>query len=246
MLVLLAIFIAKSYDIRTYNVYVALGVLLWLCVYESGVHATIAGVLLAIATPAKALYTREEFEELAPALISREAAAQTHGDEESALRQVEELARETESPLDRLTHLLHPWVGYVIVPIFALANAGVVVSSESLDAAATSSVTAGVVLGLVIGKPIGITLFSYLAVRTGLGRLPSGVNWTQIFGAGLLGGVGFTVALFITELAFTDEVLIADAKVGILAASIVAGVVGYLFLHFGPASHGHHRDEAHT
>jgi len=239
MVVLVAILLARSYDIRTYNVYVALGVLLWLCVYESGVHATIAGVMLAMLTPAKPLYTRDEFDAIAPLLVQEAEAAKDHGEDEAILRRMEELARESESPLDRLTHMLHPWVGYAIVPIFALANAGVVISSESLEAAASSTVTAGVVLGLVLGKPIGITLLAYLAVRSGMASLPTGVGWGQIFGAGILGGVGFTVALFITELAFTEEVLIDDAKMGILAASFVAGVAGFLYLRFVAASSTH-------
>jgi NhaA family Na+:H+ antiporter len=157
-------------------------------------------------------------------------ATEDHGDEETVLRDIEQLARETESPLDRLSHMLHPWVGYVIVPIFALANAGVVISGDSVDAALGSRVTAGVFFGLVIGKPIGIFLLTFLAVRVGAASLPRGVSWNQIFGAGLLGGVGFTVALFITELAFTGEALVDEAKMGILAASVVAGVAGYLYL----------------
>lgn len=238
MVVLLAIFIARSYDIRTYNVYLALGVLLWLCVYESGIHATIAGVLLAMLTPARALYSHEDFDATAPLLLEQARATQDFDEDEAILRRVEELARETESPLDRLTHILHPWVGYVIMPIFALANAGVIISGDSLDAASSSSITAGVALGLVLGKPIGITVFSFLAVRSGLAILPAGVGWRQVLGAGMLGGIGFTVALFITELAYNDQVLIDDAKMGILGGSILAGVVGYLFLLYSPIPHG--------
>lgn len=234
-LVIVAIVLVRSYDVRSYSIYVGLGALLWLCVYESGIHATIAGVILALLTPAKSLYAPDRFENQAERLLARYRRAEqrnNHEDAEETLRQMEFLSRETESPLDRLTHLLHPWVSYVIVPIFALANAGVVITSDSVDAASGSAVTVGIILGLVLGKPIGIFLMTFVAVRFGFSSLPAGVNWSQVAGAGMLGGVGFTVALFITELAFTDADLVAEAKMGILAASVVAGTIGFLYLRF--------------
>lgn len=231
--VIVGVLIARSYDIRSYNVYVALGVLLWICMYESGIHATLTGVMLALLTPASPLYDPNRFDDEADGLLTRFRRSETMHDrdaEETILRDMESLARESESPLDRLTHMLHPWVSYGIVPIFALANAGVVVTGESVSDALSSSVTAGVAFGLIFGKPIGIFIFSYLAVRFGFATLPAGVTWPQVIGAGLLGGVGFTVALFITELAFTDEVLVADAKMAILGASVIAGILGFVYL----------------
>lgn len=135
-----------------------------------------------------------------------------------------------ESALDMIERTLHPWVSYLIVPVFALANAGVVVSGSALHAAVTSQVSLGIAFGLVFGKPIGIVAAAWLAVRTRVAELPEGVTWAHIVGAGMLGGIGFTVSLFITGLAFDPEALIADAKIGIFAASIVAAVAGLAWL----------------
>lgn len=191
--VVLALNILGVRDIR---IYAAIGAVAWLATHESGIHATIAGVVLGLLTPEKA----------------------------------HEGKHEQVAPLDRLEHLLHPWSSYVIVPLFALANAGVAVSGEAIGDAAHSSVTIGVFLGLLIGKPVGIALFSYLALKTRLTKAPSGIGVDDFFGAGLLAGIGFTVALFITELGFDDVGTIEDAKLGIFAASIVAGIAGFLFL----------------
>jgi NhaA family Na+:H+ antiporter len=133
--------------------------------------------------------------------------------------------------LDNLEEELHPWTGYVIVPLFALANAGVALGSDALSDASTSRITLGVVLGLGIGKPLGIMLASWLAVRSGVGVLPEGVAWSQILGAGLIAGIGFTVSLFIAELAFNDEALVAEAKIAILGASVLMAVVGLAYLY---------------
>lgn len=233
--VIAAVALVRSYDIRNYSIYVVLGVVLWFCVYESGIHATLAGVILAMLTPAHSLYARQNFEHQADRLLHRYRRAEDRGsseDAESTLRQFEFLSRETESPVDRLTHLLHPWVSYVIVPVFALANAGVIITGASVSDASTSAVTAGIILGLVVGKPLGIFLFTLLAVRMGFASLPAGVTWGQVIGVGLLGGVGFTVALFITDLAFVSEAFVSEAKMGILAASLLAGTIGYLYLRF--------------
>ena len=234
-LVVLGILFVRGYDVRTYNIYLLLGAVLWLFIYESGIHATIAGVILALLTPATSLYSRHSFEGHAERLITRFRQAEERGnteDAESALRLMEALSRETGSPLDRLMHMLLPWVSYAIVPLFALANAGVVISGGSVGDAAGSPVTFGIILGLVLGKPLGIFLFALLAVRLGFASLPVGVTWGHVIGVGLLGGVGFTVALFITELAFTDEHYMSEAKIGILAASILAGAIGYIYLRF--------------
>jgi Na+:H+ antiporter, NhaA family len=139
-------------------------------------------------------------------------------------------ARQSVSVVEWLEHLLHPWTSFVIVPLFALANAGVTVTSEALSAAASSPITYGVVLGLVVGKPLGIASFTWLAARLGIGELPPAATWSAIVGVGALAGIGFTVSLFVTGLAFDDVALQDEAKIGILAASIIAAGVGSAIL----------------
>ena len=185
---------------------------------ESGVHATIAGVALGLLTPAKPLRPRATE-------VAVEPASGWH-----EIRTVVFDAKETVSVAERLQHTVHPWSSFVILPIFALANAGIVLSADGLREAATSPVTVGVVLGLVIGKPIGIMLASYLAVRTGIGTLPRGVNWQLLAGASTLAGIGFTVALFITGLAFDAPGLADEARIGVLAASMIAALAGMFVL----------------
>jgi Na+/H+ antiporter NhaA len=134
------------------------------------------------------------------------------------------------SVVEWLQHRLHPWSTFLIVPVFALANAGVVISGEVIGDAVSSPVTWGVIAGLVLGKTVGITLATAVAVGTGIGRLPRGVTWRYVIGAGALGGIGFTVSLFVTELAFGDSILGEDARIGVLTASLLAGVIGTLIV----------------
>ena len=207
------------FGIRSVTVYVALGVLLWLAVYKSGIHATVAGVALAALTPVRPYYAPGGFETAATGLIRRFRSAPQRGESdeaEDALRQVEFLARESIAPLDRLERALHPWVSYAIVPVFALANAGVSLSPNSLTVSSTSAITAGVAFGLVVGKPVGVVLFAWLALKLGLGSLPRELRFIHLVGAGLVAGIGFTVSLFITGLAFAGQTgLQEEAKVGI-------------------------------
>ena len=139
-------------------------------------------------------------------------------------------ARRSVSVVEWLEHLLHPWTSFVIVPLFALANAGVPVTADALSAAASSPITYGVVVGLVVGKLIGVTTFTWLATRLGIGDLPPGATWSGVVGIGALAGIGFTVSLFVTALAFDDAVRQDEAKIGILAASLIAAVLGSLLL----------------
>ncbi|WP_250637529.1 Na+/H+ antiporter NhaA [Pseudonocardia sp. HH130630-07] len=132
------------------------------------------------------------------------------------------------SPNERLQLRIQPWSSYVIVPLFVLANAGVVLDAQTLSAAATSMLTWGIVLGLVVGKPIGVALATWVALRTGIGRVPDTLRWGQLLGGSALSGIGFTVALFVTELALSDELLVAEAKIGILTGSVLAAVAGWL------------------
>ena len=149
--------------------------------------------------------------------------------QQTAVLALEEACEHVQTPLHRLEHALHPWVAFAIMPLFALANAGVSLSAEVL-ARAVNPVTLGVFAGLVVGKQVGITGAAWLATRTGIAALPAGVSWRQIYGAAWLGGIGFTMSLFIAALAFEDEPTLAAAKIGILGASLVAGVTGWAIL----------------
>jgi Na+:H+ antiporter, NhaA family len=197
---------------------------LWLLVFESGVHATIAGVVLGLLTPARPVQNELEADQIVDLLEGRD---DLRADD---VRATARLIGGSVSACDRLIDALHPWTSFVIVPIFALANAGIELSGDAL--ANPSSVLVGVAIALVAGKLIGITAFSWLAVRLGLGRLPDGTGWRHIVGVGAVAGIGFTVSLFITGLAFESDALQAEAKIGVLAASIVAATLGIVVFVF--------------
>ena len=177
--------------------YILLGTFIWLCVLKSGVHATLAGVVTALAIPLTA---------------GRTSAATPD-----------------EPPAERLQHSLHPWVTFAILPLFAFANAGVSLSGMTPDKL-VGAIPLGIALGLVVGKPIGVLLASALAVGLGVGRKPEGTTWMQILGAGLLAGIGFTMSLFIGNLAFPGPEHAADIRIGVLAGSIISAIAGYLVL----------------
>jgi Na+:H+ antiporter, NhaA family len=193
MFIFLLLLIANFIGIRNLLHYTVLGILLWFTVLESGVHATIAGVLLAMTIPARINNNLEK------------------------------------TPLQRFEHKLHPWVTYAVMPVFALANAGVSVEGNS-NSLLGAPVVLGIVLGLVIGKQFGITLFSWIAVKIKLAALPSGVSWKHIYGVSWLGGIGFTMSLFIATLAFNQEILLNQSKLAILMASLIAGMMGSCIL----------------
>lgn len=218
---------------RSTLAYVLPAVVFWVAMLKSGVHATIAGVILGAITPAKSSGRKSTFVETMRATLPdvRDSLDREESERsEVMIGSIEELARQTESPLERLERMVHPWTSYLVLPLFALVNAGVALSAEFIRQALTSSVTLGVMLGLVVGKVVGVTGFAWLSVRLGWATMPGGVAWPHITGAGLIGGVGFTVSLFITGLAFSDKMLIEEAKVGVLAASLIAALGGYLFL----------------
>jgi NhaA family Na+:H+ antiporter len=198
--------------------YALLGVGVWVATQASGVHATIAGVALGLLTPARAL---------TPGAVARGWVADLGDDPTPAeLDAMTRLARTSVSPAERLEHLLHPWTSFLVVPLFALANAGVAIEAGSFDAPGTLRVTAGVVLGLVLGKVTGITLAAWLALRSGVGRLPEGATWPMLVGIGFVAGIGFTVSLFVSELAFSGGALQDAAKIGVLCASTLSALVG--------------------
>jgi NhaA family Na+:H+ antiporter len=231
--------LAARAGVRSVNVYVVLGILFWLAVYKSGVEATLAGVALAMLTPSRPQYSPKEFEVSAMDLLVDYRHTRNDNDADAAqavLGQFEELTRGTEAPLERLERTLHPWVSYGVVPVFALANAGVDLSGGILGDATGSRVAGGLAMGLILGKPLGILLFSWLAIRLGIAELPDNVRFVHILGAGILCGIGFTVTLFVTSLAFSNEALVAEGKVAILSAALVAGVAGYVYLWIAPGS----------
>ena len=149
---------------------------------------------------------------------------------QTIVAQIEDLSRGTEEPLERLEATIHPWVSFVVLPLFALANAAIIFDADTLSAALESQVTLGIALGLLIGNPIGILGLTWLAIKFGLAELPTGVGWRHILGVGFLAGIGFTVAIFISGIAFNDPSLVDQAKLGVFAASLLAGAVGYLLL----------------
>ena len=204
--------------------YLIVGVVLWLAVFESGVHATIAGVVLGILTPARPLVSESTFDDMVAGWFSGDAVSPP------VARRASFEVRERVSVADRLENMLHPWTSFLIVPVFALANAGVELSADALDDAVRSPVTIGIMLGLVIGKLVGVSSFTWVAVRLGLCDLPTGVTWTKVIGVAGVAGIGFTVSLFITNLAFTADDITDQAKVGILAASTVAAFIGAAIL----------------
>ncbi len=236
---LAAIALAKRGGVRSLVFYLPAALAVWFFMLESGVHATIAGVALGLLTPARPMYSSEELERKArrildlypsgePSHTSRE-----HADHEAIL--LSEIAREAVAPLTRMEHALHLWSSYLIVPLFALANAGVRFEGTSVGEAVTHPVALGVALGLVVGKLIGITVFARLAVTAGIGRLPAGTTWRHVVGLASLAGIGFTVSIFVTGLAFTDPALSDLAKIGIFVGSLAAGLIGYGLLRTGPA-----------
>jgi NhaA family Na+:H+ antiporter len=213
--------------VRSIGVYVVVGAAVWLGFHESGVHATIAGVLVGLVTPTRAWIPDSSLDytvDRVRALASGEGW-QAAGARHSALRELATAARETVSPLERIEMSLHPWSSFAIMPVFALANAGIPIRAESFG----EPVAMAVMAGLVLGKPVGIVAVSFLAVRLGLAELPRGVSWTALLGAGFLAGIGFTMALFIAELALAGPMLEA-AKVGVLAASALAALIGVAIL----------------
>ncbi|CUS39660.1 Na+/H+ antiporter NhaA [Candidatus Nitrospira nitrificans] len=231
---------------RTIAVYLMLVVLFWVAVLKSGVHATIGGVILGALIPAHAPFTRKTFVASAAKRVDHVAEALRHGATERAeavLGEIEELTRMSEAPLDRLERIVHPWVSFLVLPLFALANAGVALSGSMLREAAASPVTLGVVGGLVIGKLAGIAGFSWLAVQTGIATISKDITWSHLMGVAMLGGIGFTVSLFMTGLAFDEAPLRADAKVGILAASLMAAVMGYAWLYWATKKKSHKTQE---
>lgn len=231
--------------VRTVPLYVGVGAGFWLAVQLSGVHATIAGVILGALTPASAWFSHPTFGDRIEPLLRRFKSTQRHADTESAkvvLGQIETLTQETEPILDRLQRIVSPWVSYGVLPLFALVNSGVTLSTEHIQTALSTPVTQGIVFGLCIGKPLGVLGASWMMVQLKVAPLPRGLNWAHLWALGLLAGIGFTVSLFITGLAFDSREYMEQAKIGILTASLVAATMGSLLLLFATGRDGKEGD----
>ena len=240
--ILSVLIVVNRFHVRQPLVYALLGIALWASVFESGVHATVAGVLLALTIPAATRIDPRAFLDRSRAtLVAFERAGSddetgasilTNGERQEALAELEDVVEGAGAPLHRMEHVLHPWVAFAIVPLFALANAGVRIEGD-IGSVLSNRVTLGVILGLVLGKQLGVTIAAWLAVRSGVTELPEGVGWRHIYGAGWLAGIGFTMSLFVADLAFaegSEAPLLTAAKLGILVASLIAGVGGWLIL----------------
>ncbi len=240
--VLGVLLLANVFGIRNMWVYIGLGFIVWLAFLQSGVHATIAGVLVALTIPARNRIDAPTFVRRADRILHQfdTTTAQSTSmltDEEHiyAVIELEELCEQVNAPLQKVEHGLHKVVHFGIMPIFALANAGVSLAGTSLGGE-TASIAAGIVLGLVVGKTVGLFGASWLVVRAGLAELPAQVTWWHLFGASVLGGIGFTMSLFIASLAFTDANVLGTTKIAILVASVIAATLGLLLLRKAPSA----------
>jgi NhaA family Na+:H+ antiporter len=234
----LGLAVANLLWIRWTVLYGLLGLGIWFSVLGSGIHPTVAGIIVAMLIPARAKYDTDQFVKKVDATMAAfKCGEQSCGytillnrDHLNAVHALGMACHDVETPLQQLEHGLHPWVVYGVLPLFALANAGLTLKGMNLTAVATHPLTVGITLGLFLGKPLGVSLFSYLAVKTGLASLPEGVRWSHIAGAGMLGGIGFTMSLFISSLSFSSPVFLDYSKLGILMGSLLSAVAGVSFL----------------
>ena len=235
--VLAVLMLANLLGVRSLTVYLGLGVIVWYAFLQSGVHATIAGVLLAFTIPARYRINEESFLRRSRHLLEKfekdeyeVAPMLTDEHQQHLVIELEEVCEQVQAPLQKLEHTLHTPVNFLIMPIFAFANAGVAISLDGIGGDNTM-IALGVALGLFFGKPIGVFIASWLSVRLGIASLPIGVTWTQMFAVGMMAGIGFTMSLFIASLAFGEGSPMLDgAKLAILAASLMAGIVGLIVL----------------
>lgn len=232
---LACLIIGNRIGIRNSAFYLILGICVWIGFLLSGVHATIAGVLVAFTIPAMTRINENDYSENLRELsyqFEKEIPSNstlTTPQQHQTIQHVKSLSLAAETPLQKIEHALHPWVAFVIMPLFALANAGILIGADFFSSV-INPVSIGVAMGLIFGKFIGVLLFTFFMVKTGLGSLPNGATWHHMIGIALLAGVGFTMSLFISSLAFNNPEFVEQAKYGILIASILAGLSGYLYL----------------
>jgi NhaA family Na+:H+ antiporter len=232
-----ALMLLNYFKVYKFWIYGVLGVALWLTVYKAGIHPTIAGILLAASIPAKRRvedyqYFEQKLQDGLSILKQNPFERDQHfltTDKANGVDHIYTCSKYAMSPVQRLEHTLHPFVAYIVMPVFALANAGIPLDLELLGSL-TGNISMGIILGLILGKQIGITLFTWLAVKLNLGELPKDLNWPMIYGMACLAGIGFTMSLFISNLAFADPNAILQAKLSILTGSIIAGIMGFAVL----------------
>ncbi len=232
--------VANLMWVRWIPFYLLMGVATWICVMGSGVHATVAGVVVALLVPARGKINTVLFVKKVQRIVDRMTTHRRldgywfsifiNPSHVNSVHALEMACQEVEPPLQRLEHALHPWVVFGILPIFAFFNAGLPLQGMSLASAFHQPVAMGSGLGLLLGKPIGITIASWLAVRSGIAALPENVGWSHIVGAGMLGGIGFTMSLFVSGLSFTDPGFLNYSKLGVLSGSIFSAFAGLIFL----------------
>ncbi len=240
LFLVVALAIANLLWVRWTLLYTLLGLGIWVAVLGSGVHPTVAGFVVAMFIPARGKYDTDRFVKRV-----REIMDDFQCEEQScgysilmnrghlnAVHALELACHEVETPLQRLEHALHPWIAFGLLPVFAFANAGLSLEGINFSSVVSQPLTIGVTLGLFLGKPLGVTLFSILAVKTGVAVLPAEVRWSQILGAGMLGGIGFTMSLFIAGLSLDSPELLNYSKLGILLGSLLAATAGLVFLSF--------------
>jgi NhaA family Na+:H+ antiporter len=236
--------IANFFWIRQTLIYAILGLAVWFFILGSGVHPTIAGVIVSLFVPARGKYDTDNFLQNVKKITEKfECEEQSCGysillnqEHLYAVQALELACHDVETPLQRLMHALHPWVAFLILPLFAMGNTGLMFRGIVISEMISNPVVIGVILGLIFGKPIGIMLFSYLSVKTGLASLPQEVRWSHILGGAMLGGIGFTMSLFLSELSFSDPLILDYARIAILAGSILSAIFGMSFLGFFTSS----------
>ncbi len=231
-----SLIVANRMGIRRPAVYVVLGIGLWVAFLQSGIHATLAGVLLALTIPSGRKMGAYAFMAVGRDLVYKYMGATepsqkglTH-DQERAVYELEVACKDVSSPMERMERALSGWINFLIMPFFAFANAGVSFVGGDIIAALTSNVTLGIIFGLFVGKQLGVFLFSWAAVKIGVAAMPSNSTWKQFFGVSILAGIGFTMSLFIANLAFDEGAVLDNAKIGILVASLIAGITGWFLL----------------
>ena len=227
---------ASLLGIKNLLIYTILGIGLWLAFLYSGVHATVAGVLLAFTIPATSRINSKAFMEEGKKLLkdfddAGEEVESTFTNEDRlvAVQALEKNCEKVMTPLSRFESGLHPWVSFFIMPLFALANAGVSLGEDFISSL-TNPISIGIITGLFLGKQLGIFIFSWAAIKLKIAAKPAGVSWAKIYAAGILAGIGFTMSLFIANLAFTEQSLLDISKVGILSASLISGITGFIIL----------------
>ncbi len=241
LIVVIILISLNKIGVKNLTVYSVLGLILWLAFLKSGVHATIAGVLLAFTIPVKPRFNPKQFLNKGKELIEEfnnagELGSNLLADEErqSTVQAMEVACEKVLTPLQRFEHKLNPWVSFLIMPLFALANAGVILRGNFLNSI-LNPVSIGIILGLFLGKQLGIFIFTYLSVKLKIASKPPSVTWRQFYGAGILAGIGFTMSLFISNLAFTNEELLNISKIGIITASLISGIIGFLIFKINKA-----------